>query len=57
MVRRDISLQIALTPSREDPPPRISKYKNQVMMRRTTIRARTGALRGRKAIARSPNTL
>jgi hypothetical protein len=57
MVRRDISLQIALSPSREDPPPRTSKYKNQVMMRRTTIRARTRALRGRKDIARSPITL
>jgi hypothetical protein len=45
------------SPSREDPSPRISKYKNQVMIRRTTIRARTRALRGRKAITRSPITL
>jgi hypothetical protein len=37
--------------------PNCFKYKNQVMMRRTTIRARTRALRGRKAITRSPSTL
>jgi hypothetical protein len=57
VVRRDISLQIAPSPSREDLPPRTSKYKNQVMRRRTTIRVRTRALRERKAITRSPNTL
>jgi hypothetical protein len=48
VVKRGTSLQIALSPSREDLPPRTSKYKNQVMMRRATIRARTRALRGRK---------
>jgi hypothetical protein len=48
VVKRDTSLQIAPSPSREDTPPRTSKYKNQVMMRRTTIRARTRALRGKK---------
>jgi hypothetical protein len=57
MVKRDTSLQIAPSPSREDPPSRTSKYKNQVMMRRTTIRAKTRALRGRKAITRNPSTL
>jgi hypothetical protein len=57
VVRRDISLKIATSPSREDPPPRTSKHKNQVMMRRTTIRTRTRALRGRKSIIRSPSTL
>jgi hypothetical protein len=57
MVRRDISLQITPSPSRENPPPRTNKYKNQVMRRRTTIRARIRALRGRKAITRSPVTL
>jgi hypothetical protein len=57
VVRRDTSLQIALSLSREDPPPRTSKYKNQVMMRRTTTRAKTRALRGRKAITRCPCTL
>jgi hypothetical protein len=56
-VKRDTSLQIDPSPSREDPPSRTSKYKNQVMMRRTTIRARTKALRGRKDITRSPSTL
>jgi hypothetical protein len=56
-VKSDTSLQIAPSQSREDPPPRTSKYKNQVMMRRTTIRARTRALRGRKTITRSPCTL
>jgi hypothetical protein len=45
VVRRDTSLQITSTPSREDPPPKTSKYKNQVMMRRTNIRARTRAMR------------
>jgi hypothetical protein len=49
MVRRDTSLQIASSPSREDPPPKISKYKNQVMMRRTTIRARTRGMRRKKS--------
>jgi hypothetical protein len=57
VVRREISLQITPSPSRKDPPPRTSKYKNQVMMRRTTIRARIRALRERKAITRSPRTL
>jgi hypothetical protein len=57
MMRRDTSLQIAPSPSREDPPPRISNYKNQVMMKRTTTRARTRALRGRKTITRGPCTL
>jgi hypothetical protein len=57
VVKRDTSLQITLSPSREDPPSRINKYKNQVMMRRATIRARTRAFRERKAITRSPNTL
>jgi hypothetical protein len=57
MVKRDTSLQITPTPSKEDPPPRTSKYKNQVMLRRTTIRARIRALRGRKAITRSPSSL
>jgi hypothetical protein len=28
VVKRDISLQIAPSPSREDSPPRTSKYKN-----------------------------
>jgi hypothetical protein len=44
VVKIDISLQIAPNPSREDSPPRTSKYKNQMMIR-TTIRARTRALR------------
>jgi hypothetical protein len=57
VVRIDTSLQIAPSPSREDPPPRPSKYKNQVMMRRTTTRTRIRALRGRKAITRSSCTL
>jgi hypothetical protein len=57
VVRRDISLQIVLNPSREDPPPRISKYKNQVMRRRITIRVGTRALRERKTITKSPSTL
>jgi hypothetical protein len=57
VVRRDISLQIVLSPSRDDPPPRTSKYKNQVMRRRTTISAGTRALRERKTITRSPSTL
>jgi hypothetical protein len=57
VVRKDISLQITPSPSREDHPPRTSRYKNQVMSRRTTIRARTRALRGRKDITRSPSTL
>jgi hypothetical protein len=57
VVRRDISLQIAPSSSRKDSPPRTSKYKNQVMMRRTTIRARIRALRGRKAITKIPCAL
>jgi hypothetical protein len=57
VVRRDISHQIATSLSREGPLSRTSKYKNQVMMMRTTIRARTRALRRRKAITRSPSTL
>jgi hypothetical protein len=52
VVRRNTSLQIASNPSRKDPPPRISKYKNQVMMRRTTIRTRTRDVRRKRAIIR-----
>jgi hypothetical protein len=52
VVRRDTSIQIALSPSREDPPPKISKYKNQVMRRKTTIRASTRAMRRKRAIIR-----
>jgi hypothetical protein len=56
VVRRDASLQIASSPSRKDPPAKISKYKNQVMMRRTTIRARTRVMRRKRAIIRRPNS-
>jgi septum formation inhibitor MinC len=56
VVRRDTSLQIASSPSREDPPPKTSKYKNQVMMRRTTIRARTRVMRRKGVIIRRPRS-
>jgi hypothetical protein len=46
------SFQIASSPSREDPPPKTSKYKNQVMSRKTIIRARTRAMRRKRAIIR-----
>jgi hypothetical protein len=52
VVRRDTYLQIASSLSREDPPPKTSKYKNQVMRRKTTIRARTRAMRRKRAIIR-----
>jgi hypothetical protein len=56
VVRRDTSLQIASSPSREDPPPKTSKYKNQVMRRKTTIKARTRAMRRKRAIIRRLNS-
>jgi hypothetical protein len=56
MVRRDTSFQIASSPSREDPPPKTRKYKNQVMSKKTTIRARTRAMRRKRAIIRRPNS-
>jgi hypothetical protein len=43
-------------PVKRNPPPKISKYKNQVMRRRTTIRARTRAMRRKRAIIRRPNS-
>jgi hypothetical protein len=52
VMRRDTSLQFASSPSREDPPPKISKYKNQVMRRRTTIRTRTRVMRRKRTIIR-----
>jgi hypothetical protein len=56
VVRRDTSLQIASSLSRKDPPPTTSKYKNQVMMRRITIRVRTRAMRRKRAIIRRPSS-
>jgi hypothetical protein len=56
VMRNDTSLQIASSPSRENPPPKISKYKNQVMRRKTTIRVRTRAMRRKRAIIRRPNS-
>jgi hypothetical protein len=50
VLRRDISLQIASSPSREDSPPKTSKHKNQVMRRRTTIRVRTRAMRRKELL-------
>jgi hypothetical protein len=56
VVRRDTSLQNASSPLREDPPPKISKYKNQVMRRRTTIRTRTRVMRRKRTIIRKSSS-
>jgi hypothetical protein len=54
VVRRDASLQIASSPSRKDHTTKTIKYKNQLMRRRTTIRARTRDMRRKGAIIRRP---
>jgi hypothetical protein len=56
MVRRDTSLKITSSPSRENPPLKTSKYKNQVMRSKTTIRARIRPMRRKRTIIRRPSS-